>query len=105
MSLLSQELRRLAGPPASGPVILKTLLTGCKISSKQPVNSHGVGVNRIYPLGLKGVIRDENENSGEGIHQSVKPFPAAKMQCWPVDRIVNKVGDDDTSNCTKKVKL
>ena len=35
---------------------------------------------------------------------NIKAFPVAKMQSWPVDRIVKKVGDDDTSNCIKKVK-
>lgn len=34
----------------------------------------------------------------------LKPFPAAKMQSWPVDRIINKVGEDDTENCIKEVK-
>ena len=34
----------------------------------------------------------------------LKPFPAAKMQSWPVDRAVNKVGDDDTANCIKKIR-
>ena len=28
----------------------------------------------------------------------------AKMQSWPVDRLVNKVGDDDTAKCIKKAK-
>jgi putative SOS response-associated peptidase YedK len=34
----------------------------------------------------------------------LKPFPSEKMQSWPVARIVNKVGDDDTENCIKEVK-
>ncbi len=40
-----------------------------------------------------------------GILKSLlKPFSPNKMQCWPVDRIVNKVGDDDSEKCIKKIK-
>ena len=35
----------------------------------------------------------------------LKPFPDAKMQCWPVSQVVNKVGVDDTENCIKEVKV
>jgi hypothetical protein len=34
----------------------------------------------------------------------MKPFPSEKMQSWPVDRIINRVGEDDTENCIKEVK-
>jgi putative SOS response-associated peptidase YedK len=27
----------------------------------------------------------------------LKSFPAEKMQSWPVDRIINKVGEDETN--------
>ncbi len=35
----------------------------------------------------------------------LKPYPPAKMQMWPVARTVNKVGDDDSVNCLKKIQI
>lgn len=35
----------------------------------------------------------------------LKSFPTENMQSWPVSRTVNKVGDDDSPNCIKKVSL
>lgn len=46
----------------------------------------------------------DSTTSQESLKALLKPFPATKMQSWPVDRVVNKVGDDDTENCIKKIK-
>jgi putative SOS response-associated peptidase YedK len=35
----------------------------------------------------------------------LKPFPAEKMQCWPVSRLVNKVGENDSEKCVEKLKV
>ena len=55
---------------------------------------------RNYDAWLDPQLQDE------GILKTLlKPFPAAKMQSWSVDRIVNKVGDDDTARCIKEIKI
>ena len=53
-----------------------------------------------YDLWLDPDIQDT------GILQGLlKPYTTTKMQSWPVARLVNKVGDDDSSDCIKEVKL
>ncbi len=47
---------------------------------------------------------DPKVQDAEILKPLLKPYPAEKMQCWPVDRTVNKVGVDDTENCIKEVK-
>lgn len=53
-----------------------------------------------YDAWLDPQFQDEDK-----LKSFLVPCPATKLKYWAVSRAVNKVGDDDTENCIKEVKV
>jgi putative SOS response-associated peptidase YedK len=83
------------------------VLESCTIITTE-ANSHMAKIHDRMPVILDpknyDAWLDPQIQDMTNLKSLMKPFPSEKMQSWPVDRIINRVGEDDTENCIKEVK-